>query len=321
MKFDLENPLLFLKSSENPIWDSHVHIWSADAFSELERWGEVYGVKKFMGIASPEIKKNLEREEKADKIKFGYYLPINAFAEHNTKVLLTAVEEAHTLGYSIAKMWFGPRFLDYTNAKQPFSIDSSSFEPVFALLEDLNIPIDCHVADPDIWYEKKYLDEKYRSKKRAISEFANVLSLHSKLKVISVHFGSLPEPNNHSFLGELLDKFPNLMIDTASTKWIVRELGRDLESSWEFILKYQDRILFATDLSVGWSNQDRPIDYIPTRYWTQRLFWETNYQQVKLPFSDEDNQNSQTLINGLNIPEKINEKIYWKNAQKFFNSK
>jgi len=321
LKFDLENPLSFLKPYENPIWDSHVHIWSAYGFSELERWGEVYGVKKFMGIASPDIKTNLEREGKADIIKFGYYIPINAFADHNTKVLLTAVEEAYSLGYSIVKMWFGPRFLDYTNAKQPFSIDSSSFEPVFSLLEDLNLPIDCHVADPDIWYEKKYLDEKYRSKNKALSEFANVLSLHPKLKVISVHFGSLPEPNNHSLLKALLDKFSNLMIDTASTKWIVRELGRDLRSSRKFVLKYQDRILFASDLSVGWKNQDRPLDYIPTRYWAQRLFWETNYQQVELPFSDEDNQISQSLINGLNIPEKIIDKIYWKNAQKFFNSK
>ena len=318
MKFALENPLSYLQPYKKAIWDSHVHIWGADAFSELERWGEVYGVKKFMGIATPDIKTKLERDGKADKIKFGYYLPINAFADHNTKVLLTAVEEAHALGYSMAKMWFGPRFLDFTNAKQPFSIDSSSFEPVFSILEDLGIPIDCHVADPDIWYKTKYLDKKYRSKKKAILEFINVLSLHPKLKVISVHFGSLPEPNNLSYLGKLLDKFSNLMIDTASTKWIVRELGRDTRNSREFIIKYQDRILFATDLSVGWANRDRPLDYIATRYWSQRLFWETNYQQVELPFLDEDNINSKTLINALNIPEEIIEKIYCKNAEKFF---
>ena len=270
-----------------------------------------------MGIAQPDVRKSLEHNGKASEITFALYLPMGAFADFDQEKLLEAVDEAHNLEYSMVKMWFGPRFLDYfkSSNKNRFAISAPEFEPVFSRIEDYNLPIDVHVADPDIWYQTKYLDiNLYRTKEDAIDEFLTVLERHPSLRAISVHFGSLPESLEK--LEEIFQRFPNFYIDTASTKWIVRELGKDIEKSREFIIQHKKRIFFATDISVGWG--DRPEDYMATRYWSQRLFWETDVKEVELPFSDEDNPNPPTYINGLKLPPSVLECLYWKNAQSFF---
>ncbi len=316
MRFEFNDPLKGLESLNFRICDSHVHIWAADAFSMLETWGKKFGITRFMGIAQPDIKKELEKNGTSADLVYAYYLPIDAWAHHNPEKLLLAVTEAHELGYPVVKMWFGPRFLDYTKTNKKFSISAPIFEPVFAKIEKKELIVDIHVAYPDHWYQTTYTDkEKYRTKKTALEEFSSVLEKHPSMKAVSVHFGSLPE--DLEFLAELLDTFPNLNVDTASTKWMIRELGKDPKGSRDFIENYSDRILFATDLSVGWG--DRENDYCATRYWAQRIFWETNYKGVELPFNDSDNPNPPTRINGLDLSKRALEHIYWKNAQNLFN--
>ncbi|MCK4848092.1 MAG: amidohydrolase family protein [Candidatus Heimdallarchaeota archaeon] len=315
MKFDLTDLLQGLESPEITIWDSHVHIWNAEAFIPLCKMGEVYGVTHFMGIAAPDVKETLESDGFGDKITFAYYLPIDAFAGHEPERIIKAIDEAHSKEYSMVKLWFGPRFLDFFNAEKPFAMNLSIFEPVFSLIEDYSIPMDIHVADPDFWYSTKYKDSKrYRTKEQALNEFRHILRRHPSLKTISVHFNSLPEDLIQ--LERDLEIFPNLYIDTASTKWIIRELGKNRIETKTFFEKYYKRLLFATDLSVGWENQGE--EYLATRYWSQRLFWETDYSQVELPFPDNDNPDAPTYINGLNLPKKILEHFYWKNAETFF---
>ncbi len=317
MRFHLDKPLDGLHALPYKIWDAHLHIWDGSAFAKFEKWADIYGIQKFTGIVTPDVKNALEESGKAARFVFALYLPIDAFAQHNTQKLLTAVDEAHKNGYTIVKMWFGPQFLDFTDMRKPFAISLPVFDEVFSRIEDYGLPIDIHVADPDIWYTKKYLDAgRYRTKRQAIDEFISVLERHPDLRAISVHFGSLPEPENLPLLASMLDRFPHLYIDTASTKWIVRELGRKPQESRRFLIKYQKRILFASDLSVGWGDKDE--SYYATRYWTQRLFWETDANDVFLPFADEDNEKGLTKINGLDLPSSVLKNLYWKNALHLF---
>ncbi|MHA2073359.1 MAG: amidohydrolase family protein [Candidatus Hodarchaeales archaeon] len=314
MKFNINEPLLGLKELKTKIWDAHVHIWDADAFKDLERWGAKYGVSRFMGITAPDIKSALEKNGKGSQIEFAMYLPMDAFAKQDPEKLLSAVDEAHTHNYKMCKMWFGPRFLDYFQAEKKFSISDPIFEPVFSRIEDYSIPIDVHVADPDYWYETIYLDKNlYRTKNQAIQEFTSVLRRHPALRAISIHFGSLPEDLDK--LSTILKQFPNLFIDTASTKWMIREIGKNIEKSRQFLKEFQKRIVFATDLSVGWENRDE--HYFASRYWAQRLFWESKTREIELPFEDSDNPNPPTVINGLNLPKAFLEDFYWNNMARF----
>jgi hypothetical protein len=316
MEFNLARAQDGLPAPPCSIWDAHLHIWDADGFPAYERWAGAFGVTRYLGIAAPEVKRLLEQRGKAENIVFALYLPMDAFAHHDARTLLSAVEEARKSNYAMVKMWFGPRFLDFANAQRSFDLSLPEFDGVFSRIEDYALPIDIHVADPDVWYARKYRDAgRYRSKRRAIDEFATVLERHPGLRVISVHFGSLPEPENLPLLSSLLDNHPNLCIDTASTKWMIRELGRAPGEARDFIIKHQRRILFASDLSVG---TDEGADYYATRYWAQRLFWETDVRDVPLPFPDDDSENQATVIRGLNLPRGVLENLYWRNANEFF---
>jgi hypothetical protein len=87
VRFQWDKPLDGLHSLPCKIWDAHLHIWDANAFSEFEKWADVYGVQSYTGIAAPDVKHALEQRGKADKFSFALYLPIDAFAHHDTQKL------------------------------------------------------------------------------------------------------------------------------------------------------------------------------------------------------------------------------------------
>jgi predicted TIM-barrel fold metal-dependent hydrolase len=67
-----------------------------------------------------------------------------------------------------------------------------------------------------------------------------------------VHFGN--DPEDPVEVARMLDKYPNLYIDTAAR---VPEIGRqDADKMRRFYIKYQDRILFGTDTGVGESQEE-----------------------------------------------------------------
>ena len=193
---------------------------------------------------------------------------------------------------------------------------------VYAAIEDEGFPTLIHVADPDIWYMNRYTNvQKYGTKEDRLHDFEDLMKEFPKVRWISAHFGCLPEDLQK--LGSMLHTYPNLFVDTGSTKWMVRELGKHVEETRAFVTKYQDRILWGSDianrssLSMVHSKKNRE-QYWYSRFWSHRLFWETPYES-DLAFNDSDNP-AGTRIHGLNLPKEVLRKIYFLNAQKLLNN-
>jgi hypothetical protein len=97
---------------------------------------------------------------------------------------------------------------------------------------------------------------------------------------------------------------------------MIRELGKDIDKTKQWIKKYQERILFGSDIGNIETNpkfflkKARREYFWASRYWSHRLFWETSYQ-APLPFKDKDKGET---INGLALSKDILEKIYYENA-------
>ncbi len=73
-----------------------------------------------------------------------------------------------------------------------------------------------------------------------------MLSRYPKLRVVGCHLGSDEDDLNR--LAQRLDAFPNFAVDTAAR---VRYFARgDRDRAREFLLRYQDRILYATDFGL-----------------------------------------------------------------------
>jgi hypothetical protein len=98
-----------------------------------------------------------------------------------------------------------------------------------------------------------------------------------------------------SIVGEMLDNYPNLNIDMSARFAETCAIPRTTKA---FYMKYQDRILYGTDMGRG-ENMYKM---------TLRLL-ETNDEHIYHPYSS-----YHWPLHGLNLPEEVLENIYSKNA-------
>lgn len=80
-----------------------------------------------------------------------------------------------------------------------------------------------------------------------------MVARHRRLRVIGCHLGSNEEHLDQ--LAKRLDAHPNFAVDVASrVRFLVR---MDRETVRQFVTKYQDRIIYATDFSLGQGDEAR----------------------------------------------------------------
>jgi predicted TIM-barrel fold metal-dependent hydrolase len=299
-----------------PIFDAHTHIGAIDDISKMIAIEDDYGVSAQIGIVHNEEGFQAAKDLYPDRFVFAKYLSLTDIARYNVEPVLGEVSRLRDQGYSLAKTWFGPRWRDYREVPKGFRINHPRLEPIFQVLEEGGIPLIIHMGDPDTYYASQYRDtEKYGTKEEHISQLEDVLSRHPKLRFQVPHLGSQPEIHRLPNLSRLLDEYPNMVVDTASSRWMARELSKDTGKAREFMLRYQDRVLFGTDVSS--SRCDR--DYFSGRYVAQRILWETGERGTPLPFPDADTEDTGgTFINGLDLPLPVLRKLYWENAHRIY---
>lgn len=107
-----------------------------------------------------------------------------------------------------------------------WQMDDPLFDPIFRWLEKRHCPVVWHFGG----------DEGARQR---------VLERYRGIRFIGAHLGTLPDCLLPEIAG-LLDRNPNYAVDTAAT--VRRLLKQDPVKVRDFFIKYQDRILFGTDL-------------------------------------------------------------------------
>jgi len=111
---------------------------------------------------------------------------------------------------------------------------------------------------------------------------------------------------------DTLDKFPNVAVDMSMGGGLKRYIRYfdEAPALWHaFVLRYQDRILWGTDLILD-DNPGKNADWIWRRILTDfSMFQTATYQS---PFHQED----KTLHQGLALPAAVLRKIYYENPQR-----
>ena len=137
--------------------------------------------------------------------------------------------------------------------------DDPVWEPFFAWAEEKQVPILWHVNDPETfwnpetapsWARKQgwCYDESYINNEVQYTQVLNLLERHPKLKIIFAHFffmsAQLPR------LSAILDRFPNLMVDTTPGIELYENLSADPEGAKAFFQKYGHRVVYGTDIGA-----------------------------------------------------------------------
>ena len=137
--------------------------------------------------------------------------------------------------------------------------DLPVWEPFWAYAEEIGLPILWHVNDPEefwdknkipSWAEKQgwFYGEETINNEVQYTQVLNVLKKHPKLKIIFAHFFFMSAQLER--LSKILDKFSNVNIDLTPGIEMYINLSKTPEATKQFFKKYQDRILYGTDIGA-----------------------------------------------------------------------
>jgi predicted TIM-barrel fold metal-dependent hydrolase len=191
-------------------------------------------------------------------------------------------------------------------------VDDAALEPVWQTCARLKIPVLIHVGEPapffepadrvnERWLELKIHPDrarppgKFPSFETLMSERDHVVEKHPNVNYIIAHLGW--HGNDLGRLGRLMDRYPNFYTEVGA---VLAELGRQPFSGREFMIKYQDRVMFGKDTY-------RASEY--PYYW--RVF-ETRDEY----FDYYRNYHAHWKLYGFGLPDEVLKKVYYKNALK-----
>ena len=181
--------------------------------------------------------------------------PVNE-AEMENMPLLTQLEELNEIGFDGIKMLEGKPNL-YIKVNK--SLDSDFYEEIFAKMERDGTYLLMHVADPDEFWSNPteenikrgwcYANGEYPSYEELYNQVDNLLAKHPKLNLCLAHFFFLSK--NPRKLEKMLDTYKNLSIDITPGGEMYIGFDKNPEYFKEFFKKYQDRIIFGTDMDYS----------------------------------------------------------------------
>ncbi len=217
--------------------------------------------------------------------------------------------------------------------------DDARLEPVWAKLEELKMPINWHVADPTRYWRKETATMmleadgygKGRPLKHAlIMQQERVLERHPKLVVIASHANWLNDQTPH--LEYRFEKYPNYYIDLSAA---TDEFGMNREDFVYLCTQYADRIFFGTDAVCvepfikKHGGAAKALADSKAFYTAHLLFLGTSQRMIPCAFSGAPGQHFVGYVkgfpryanDGINLPDAVLKKIYYRNAEKMFGIK
>ncbi len=234
-------------------------------------------------------------------------------------------------------------------------VDATELHPIWEKAGELGIPVLIHTADPEFFWRPvdarnfwdgvlhgeygwwSYYRKGLPSTEELISERNEVVGAFGKTVFICPHVGSRSESLDSA--AEDLDSHPNMCYDISAR---IPELGRSerrRDHAREFIIAYQDRILFGTDMIYDGASVPHGIQaqclFQPGEIRLRGKSPEVSYADTSVRFFESHmkfllgrdvqrdppfrRSRSPYEIFGLGLPEDVVRKIVWENAEMLLN--
>lgn len=208
-------------------------------------------------------------------------------------------------------------------------IDDPRFDPIFKMLADRKIPVLGHLGEPkNCWlpleemttnndrnyFERNpqyhmYKHPELPSYEEQIAARDRMLERNPNLIFVGAHMGSLEWSVDE--IAKRLDRFPNMSVETAARMGqIFYQTASEREKVRNFFIKYQDRILYGTDMGASGGESSDALGQ------ELRDTWMRDWQY----FVTDDTLSSNLVkvsFQGIKLPREVVDKIYYKNAVKW----
>ncbi len=324
-------------AAEIPKLDVHTHIQPGSLPAAMELLGRsgIRGVVNLSGDSGVQLQQQLAAAKAfpgrvavfANLSDDGFLGP--GWVERE----LAALEEAKRLGVRGLKL-FKALGLGYVDpAGERVRIDDPRLDPIFEACGRLGLVVAIHSGDPRAYFEP--LDERnerwdelkanplwsfhdpiFPRWEELLGEYERRVARHPNTTFIGVHFGNAPE--DPARVAAMLDRYPNLYVDTAAR---VPEIGRmKADELRSIFLEHRTRILFGSDfqlfgramvLGSGGDSQPGPAD--ADRFFAAHWrFFESKERQIEHPTPIQ----GRWKIDAIGLPEEVLRDVYHRNAER-----
>jgi len=193
-------------------------------------------------------------------------------------------------------------------------IDDARMKPLLAKCAELHMPVSIHVADPYWMYlpidnqndglmnaAEWHINTEKEGKigfQALINTLENAVRENPKITFIACHLANCCFDLQK--VGSLLNKYPNLYADISARYGETATIPRYMKSFYE---KYQDRLLYGTDMGMDAAMYETTFRILETR---DEHFYNPEY-------------NYHWSYSGFDLNNPTLKKIYFKNAKKIIN--
>jgi predicted TIM-barrel fold metal-dependent hydrolase len=256
-----------------------------------------------------------------------------AFADlkHASENLASQVKMLKSVGFDGLKMYASsPKSRKWLQVP----LDAPAYEGLWATLEELEIPVLSHVAQPEAFWdpvrvpdwasrsmEGGYLDDSFPSKETLYTEMDRVLDQHPSLRLVLAHFYFLSADLERA--GRFLEAHPSVRFDLTPGLEMLNNLSSNRDEAREFFMTYQDRLIYGTDitsadLALG---DEEGLKTSLAKAWVVRAFLENEGSFLPpeeigfwlYPRTDR--------FRGLALPHDVLSKIYRTNFERLYGAK
>lgn len=268
-----------------------------------------------------------------DKFAFFGTFPVGNFETQGFgKETIERVNQCMIAGASGIKIWknIGMSLQDKTG--KYVMVDHVKFDTVFSYLEKQDITLIAHLGEPkNCWLPAEqmttandkryfvnhpqyhmYLHPEAPSYEDQIIARDHLLQKYPRLDYIGAHLAS--EEWSTEVLAKSLDRYPALKVDLAARmSHLQYQSSKERDRVRSFLIKYQDRIMYGTDMSVD----EKSTNYAAVCEGMKKTWmnhWYYLATDSVMAFKDMPD----TKLKGLQLPTEVIDKIFSKNAELYF---
>ena len=233
-------------------------------------------------------------------------------------------------GALAVKIWKNVGLVERNAAGKLIMLDDPGLTPVVEQVRALGVPLIDHQGEPrNCWLPLDqmttdndreyfqhhpdyymYLHPEMPGYEDLMAARDRFVAANPKLRFVGAHMASLEYDVDR--LGAFLDRFPNATVDLAARMSQVQyQSVRDREKVRNFFIRYQDRLMYGTDLTFSPDAKAAEFKREAHGVWTSdwRYLATGETQRIEMIHAD---------VAGLALPRAVIDKIYYANAARVF---
>lgn len=321
--------------------DAHVHVNAADdafldqaAADNFEILSINVDYPAFPSISDQAEVAHHYVEANPERFHYATTFSMQGFGQAGWAERTTArIDDEVRRGALAVKVWKNIGMVERDAEGNLIFIDDAGFNPVFSHLAETDVPLIAHQGEPyNCWLPLEqmttrndrlyfsahpeyhmYLQPEMPGYEDLMARRNAMVARNPDLSFVGAHMGSLEWSVDAA--AAFLDAHPNAVIELAARMaQIQHQSVRDHQKVRDFFIRYQDRILYGTDLTLNPGDDGQTFRQSAHDVWTRDWTYLATGDTQRVDDIDAD-------VAGLALPRPVIDKIYYANARRVFFSR